>query len=317
MREPDFFIVGAPKCGTSALAEYLREHPDCFMCWPKEPLFFCEDLPGVRQIESLPEYLRLFANAAPGARAGGEASAMYLYSRVAIPRLREHFASARLIVMLRSPVELVEAFHAQLLYALAEDQPQLGVAWELQEERSRGESLPPRCPEPSLLQYRRVALLGEQVRRLLEAVPREQVHFVIFDDWVRQPRAEYQRVLAFLGLPDDKRVDFPSVNARRTHRLPLLSRLTQRPPPALTRAGGALKRTLGLERVGILDWVRRANTVPAPRARIAAELRHQMVDTFAEDVALLSALLGRDFGRWLADAPVRSAGPDEDPGDPT
>ena len=47
VRQPDFFIVGAPKCGTSALAGYLREHPDCFMCWPKEPLFFCEDLAGI------------------------------------------------------------------------------------------------------------------------------------------------------------------------------------------------------------------------------------------------------------------------------
>jgi hypothetical protein len=115
-REPNFFIVGAPKCGTSALAGYLREHPDCFMCWPKEPLFFCEDLSGIRQVESLPEYLHLFADAPPGVRAVGEASAMYFYSQVAIARVRECFASARLIVMLRSPIDLVEAFHAQLQY---------------------------------------------------------------------------------------------------------------------------------------------------------------------------------------------------------
>jgi hypothetical protein len=299
-REPNFFIVGAPKCGTSALAGYLREHPDCFMCWPKEPLFFCEDLSGIRQVESLPEYLHLFADAPPGVRAVGEASAMYFYSQVAIARVRECFASARLIVMLRSPIDLVEAFHAQLQYALAEDQRQLAVAWDLQAEREQGASLPPGCPEPKLLQYRRVALLGDQLRRVLAAVPSEEVHIVVFDDLARDPRVEYLRVLSFLGLRDDGRVDFPAVNARRAHRLSLVSRLTQRPPRSAVQASKALKRRFGLERVGVLDWLRRANKIPAERSRVPAELRRKMADTFAEDVALLSSLLGRDFTPWLA-----------------
>jgi hypothetical protein len=304
MREPDFFVVGAPKCGTSALAGYLREHPDCFMCWPKEPLFFCEDLSGIRQVESLPEYLCLFANAPPGARAVGEASAMYLYSQVAIARLREHFASARLIVMLRSPIDLVEAFHAQLRYALAEDQPQLATAWDLQDERALGGSLPPGCPESKLLQYRRVALLGDQVRRLFAAVPSEQVHIVVFDDLVQDPRAEYLRLLAFLGLQDDGRVDFPAVNARRAHRLRLVSRLTQRPPRFVVQVSKALKRRFGLERIGVLDGLRRANRIPVRRLGVPGELRLKMADTFAEDVALLSSLLGRDFTPWLDGASV-------------
>jgi hypothetical protein len=299
VRQPDFFIVGAPKCGTSALAGYLREHPDCFMCWPKEPLFFCEDLSGIRQVEDFPAYLHLFANAPPGAHAVGEASAMYLYSQVAIPRLLERFASARLIVMLRNPIDLVEAFHAQLRYALAEDQPQLAAAWDLQGERAQGASLPPGCPEPKLLQYRRVALLGDQVRRLLAAAPAEQVHIVVFDDLVRDPRVEYLRLLAFLGLQDDGRVDFPAVNARRAHRLRLVSRLTQRPPRSVIQASKALKQRFGLERIGVLDWLRRANRIPARRSGVPGELRRKMADTFAEDVALLSCLLGRDFTPWL------------------
>jgi hypothetical protein len=270
------------------------------MCWPKEPLFFCEDFPGIRQVEDLSAYLRLFANAHPEARAVGEASAMYLYSQVAIDRLRECFASARLIVMLRNPIDLVEAFHAQLRYALAEDQPQLATAWDLQDDRAKGVSLPPGCPEPSLLQYRRVASLGDQVRRLLEAVPAEQVLFVVFDDLARDPRAEYLRLLAFLGLQDDGRVDFPAVNARRTHRLRLVGRLTQRPPRAVIRASKALKRRFGLERIGVLDWLRRVNRIPAQRPGVSGELRRKMADTFAGDVALLSSLLGRDFTPWLA-----------------
>jgi hypothetical protein len=317
-REPDFFIVGAPKCGTSALAGYLREHPDCFMCWPKEPLFFCEDLPGIRQVESLSAYLRLFANAPPGARAVGEASAMYFYSQVAIARLRERYASARLIVMLRNPIDLVEAFHAQMRYALAEDQPQLAAAWDLQDERAQGASLPPGCPEPKLLQYRRVALLGDHLRRLLADVPSEQVHIVVFDDLAQDPRAEYLKVLAFLGLEDNGRVDFPSVNARRAHRLRLVSWLTQRPPRSVIQISIVLNRRFGLERIGVLSWLRRANRIPAKRSEVPRELWRKMADTFAEDVALLSSLLGRDFTPWLAGESV-STPPDRSktPGDLT
>jgi hypothetical protein len=229
---------------------------------------------------------------------------MYLYSQVAIARLREHFASARLIVMLRSPIDLVEAFHAQLRYALAEDQPQLAAAWDLQDERALGGSLPPGCPEPKLLQYRRVALLGDQVRRLFAAVPSEQVHVVVFDDLVQDPRAEYLRLLAFLGLQDDGRVDFPAVNARRAHRLRLVSRLTQRPPRFVVQASAVFKRRFGLERIGVLDWLRRANRIPVRRLGVPGELRLKMADTFAEDVALLSSLLERDFTPWLDGASV-------------
>jgi len=316
MREPDFFIVGAPKCGTSALAGYLREHPDCFLCWPKEPLFFCEDLPGIRQVEDLPAYLRLFAGAPADARAVGEASAMYLYSQVAVTRIRERFAAARLIVMLRNPIDLVAAFHAQLRYALAEDEPQLAAAWALQEERARGARLPRDCPEPKLLQYRQVALLGSQLQRLLAVVPPEQVQTVVFDDLARDPGGEYRRVLAFLGLRDDGRVDFPSVNVRPAHRLQLVSRLTQRPPRSLVRAASALKRRFGLERIGILDWLRRANRVPAERPQLPGGFRLVMADTFAEDVALLSSLLGRDFTPWLHGETVRAPRALEAPGDP-
>ena len=144
---------------------------------------------------------------------------MYLYSRVGIARLRERFESARLIVILGSPIDLVDAFHAQLRYALAEDQPQLAAAWELQDKRAQGASLPSCCPESKLRQYRRVALLGDQVRRLVAAVPSEHVHIVVFDNLARDSRAGYLQILEFLGLQDDGRVDFPAVNAQRAHRL--------------------------------------------------------------------------------------------------
>jgi hypothetical protein len=135
---------------------------------------------------------------------------------------------------------------------------------------------------------------------MLAAAPSEQVHIVVFDDLAQDPRAEYLRLLAFLGLQDDGRVDFPAVNARRTHRLRLVSRLTQRPLRPVIKTSKALKRRFGFERIGILDWLRRANRIPASRSGLRGELWRKMADTFAEDVALLSSLLGRVFSSWLA-----------------
>ena len=96
-RRPDFFILGAPKCGTTALSEYLRRHPRVFVSRPKEPHYFCADFdyyyaPGQRTEE---HYLRLFAEADEGHLAVGEASVWYLYSEDAarnIARVRSRGA---------------------------------------------------------------------------------------------------------------------------------------------------------------------------------------------------------------------------------
>lgn len=79
-----------------------------------------------------------------------------------------------------------------------------------------------------------------------------------------------------------------------------MSRLTQRPHRSVIQVSKALRRRFGLERIGVLNWLRRASRIPARRSEVPGELRRKMADTFAEDVELLSSLLGRDFSTWLA-----------------
>ena len=140
-RRPNFFILGAPKCGTTALSEYLREHPRAFVSQPKEPHYFCGDFdyyyaPGQRSEE---HYLRLFDAATDDHLAVGEASVWYLYSADAARNIAAFDPATRVIVMLRNPVDLVPSLHSQLLYMLDEDEPDPARAWELQEARRRGE----------------------------------------------------------------------------------------------------------------------------------------------------------------------------------
>jgi len=88
MKKPNFFILGAPKCGTTSLAMWLSEHPNIFMCPIKEPHYFNTD--GLQRIKTLEQYESLFTDAKPEHVAVGEASTHYLYSKEAVPRILEN-----------------------------------------------------------------------------------------------------------------------------------------------------------------------------------------------------------------------------------
>jgi hypothetical protein len=299
---PNFFILGAPKCGTTALSEYLREHPRAFVSQPKEPHYFCEDFdyyyaPGRRSEE---HYLRLFDAAGPEHLAVGEASVWYLYSADAARNIAAFDPAARAVVMVRNPVDLVPSLHSQLLYMLDEDEPDVARAWELQDARARGERLPPRVRVPEFLQYGEAARLGAQLRRVHEHLPSEQVLVLVFDDLRADTGAVYRRVLDFLGLPDDGRADFPRVNENKVHRAGAVARFTQRPPAALVSVARGVKRVTGAERLGVLDRVRRGNRQVTRRGEIDPELAAELRAHFADDVGELGELIGRDLGSWLA-----------------
>lgn len=306
-RRPNTFILGAPKCGTTALSEYLREHPRAFVSQPKEPHYFCGDFdyyyaPGQRRED---HYLRLFEGATDDHIAVGEASVWYLFSADAARNIAAFDPAARAIVMLRNPVELVPSLHSQLLYMLDEDEPDPVRAWELQEARARGERLPAAARVPAFLQYGEAARLGAQLRRVYEALPRERVLALVFDDLRADTGAVYRRALEFLGLPDDRRTDFPRVNENKVHRAEAVARFTQRPPAALVSVAKGVKRVAGVERLGVLDRVRRGNRQvarrPATDPAFAAELR----DHFRDDVGELGELIGRDLSAWV-DRPGRA-----------
>ena len=104
-RRPNFFIVGAPKCGTTAMTTYLRDHPQIFMPLQKEPHYFAEDYPIFREVWTEKQYLHLFRSADSSHLAVGEASVWYLYSDHALPRIKAFAPDARIIVQVRNPVD--------------------------------------------------------------------------------------------------------------------------------------------------------------------------------------------------------------------
>jgi hypothetical protein len=299
VNRPNFFIVGAPKSGTTALAQYLDQHPSIFFCPQKEPNYFCRDFPGIRLVSTEEEYLRLFQGATAQHRALGEGSIRYMYSKVAIEALHAFAPGAKLIIMLRNPVDMIHSFHSQALYALYESEKNIEKAWALQHERANGASVPKGCLEPAFLQYREVGMLGQQVERVLKIFPREQVRVYFMDDFARDTRSVYEEVLSFLDVPSDHRTDFPKVNENKRLKSSLIATVTQRPPKAWVKARKAIHRALGIESLGLLEPLRRWNKQTEDRQPMTPELRAMLTEEFRPDIESLAKLLDKNLDAWL------------------
>ena len=298
MNRPNTFIIGAPKCGTSALYSWLRSHPDVFMPTVKEPHYFCYDFEGLRRFPTEAEYLDLFAPATSEHKIIGEATSRYLYSREAVPAIREFSPGAKLIVMLRNPIELVHSLHAQLLYQYTEDATDFWTAWRLQRDRKLGLLIPPRCPCVNELFYGDVASLGEQMQRMYEWVPRSDCHVILYDDFKKNPLLSYLQTLDFLDLKDDGRKSFAKINPHKKYRSELLAKMIVDPPYPLSSIKSGLKQTFGWKETQIGRWVYAKMTVPTERAPMHPQIHSQLSAFFHDDIQLLSGLLGRDLSHW-------------------
>jgi Sulfotransferase domain len=299
--KPNFFIVGAPKCGTTALYEYLRPHPHIFMPEIKEPHFFAKDLGSYPRIKRLEEYRDLFAGATEDQQRVGEASVYYLRSTLAIPKIKEFNPDARIIAMFRNPVDMVYSLHAQLLYVGEESEPDFETAWRMQERRRAGMDIPPRTRSPLLVQYEEVGKFGTQAQRVLASFPAPQVKFILYDDFAASPQGVYDEVIEFLGIPHDGKTEFPRINESKRARLDWLQRFSQKPPPALRKVFQSVKRAVGggEHMAEAKKKIVALNTVTERRAPLSPAFRAELVDTFQDEVAVLGTILGRDLSRWI------------------
>jgi hypothetical protein len=249
---PDFFIVGHPKCGTTALYEMLRAHPQIFMPELKEPWFLADDMAARFQPprsaeppETLEQYLRLFAAAQPGQRIG-EASSAYLLSSTAAERIAQLRPDARIIAILREPASFLRSLHIQLLRTHVESQKSFAKAIALEPARRAGKRIPRRSHRPQLLLYSDHVRYVEQLRRYHSAFGTEQVLVLIYDDFRADNEATVRTVRRFLGVEEDVPVQVtdanPTVKAIRSQQLDELVNVVSVGRGPVSRAvKGALK----------------------------------------------------------------------------
>jgi hypothetical protein len=267
--KPNFFIIGAPKCGTTSLSVYLSEHREIVMSHPKEPHYFSTDIENGRMTDQS-KYLACFAQDKTPI-AVGDASTLYLYSKDAIQNILEFNPNAKFIVMLRKPIDIVLSFHQVALNYFGETETNLETAWDLQIDRKNGKQIPKGCPDPQLLLYGKIAKLGAQVKRLTDQVRPDQIKFIYFDEFVNKTDKIYCSVLEFL-----------KVNKNHT------------PNQAV-----GLKKAVGIKKqFGVAKKIHTVNVKGEPPKQMSRTLKTTMNVYFEKDIQLLSDLMNKNLSDW-------------------
>jgi hypothetical protein len=294
---PNFFIVGAPRCGTTAMSDYLSRHPEIFVAPVKEMHHFGADIINEARYKDRATYLAEFAGAAakPGVKRIGEASVWYLYSELAAAEIKAFDPEARAIIMLRNPVEMVRSLHAKLLLIGPETEPDFGRALGLEASRRaevrRADGSAPLRP----WFYREVGKYARHVERYRSVLGRDRVLIILHEDLRRDPAEVYRRTLAFLEVDPEFKPELAPVNQARRARSLALHRFLRQPPAWMLR----LRRALLPASVHPGRFLMEANLPPAPPPELETELRLTLAREFAPDVERLGRVLGRDLTDWI------------------
>ncbi len=311
-RFPNFFIVGAPKAGTTSLYHHLRQHPDVYMSPLKETSYFADEfgvenlVPELRALgRKSAEGLRRYLDSPPlGDRFGGvvtdlqdyrslfaqvdketaigEASPSYLWSPTAALKISMLVPHAKIIMILRNPADRAFSQYLQMsntgLYPLNFD-AHLAACLANRNTKEVGMVHP-------FLEY---GLYSEQVQRYLDAFPASQVGIWLYED-TRDPNF-VRSVYTFLGVRDDF---FPDTSKRhlqqRVPRVPLVNRFLTMPAVA-----AALRHVPRVFRPSLRRVVYRKRD----SIKMQADAKCILDDYYREDVMRLEQLLGRDLSGWL------------------
>lgn len=302
MSIPNLYLIGAPKAGTTSMAAWLASHPDVYFCVPKEPYYWASDYPRLWAhygFDTRARYAALFSSeAAARARYCADGSTNYLYSERAVPDILAEVEQPRFIIALRNPADLLVSYHRTELVALNEDETDFATAW----RRSVQGIGPQTTPlDPKLVDYPLVGGLGRAVERLLDRVPRESVHFVLFEDLATDPAGTWTRLTGFLDLSDQPAPSFEVHNAsNKTYRSTSLRRLTHRPPRVLAPAMRWLRQWSRTTSNPVAGQLKARMWQAERRPAVESQVRAEVAAFLAQDTRRLAELTGTDLSGWVA-----------------
>lgn len=298
-RVPTFLLLGAAKCGTTSLAHYLSQHPDVCFSKPKEPIFF-----EAEWEQGLDHYWRTYFHGWRGEAAVGEGRTWNLYLPFVVPRIREALPEARLVALLRDPVERV---HSHWWHRHSRGQEPLGFAAAVEADRARIErgegfegdegarrwkaGLYRDSPSTGHRVLLDLGFFAEQIERYRERFPAERIRIVLQEDLAADLAGVMRGLFGFLGVDPEVPVTDASPRNVRGDRVR---------SPAARRALFAA-RALGLRRLVPPGLRRRQRAIferSAQRAPLDSGLRRELVAYYEPHNARLERLLGRDLSAW-------------------
>jgi len=294
-QKPGFFIVGAPKCGTTSLFEYLLRHPDVYMPLRKEIHYFGSDLVFLNHDVDEDDYLSLFEQC-KNEKAVGEASVWYLYSKKAAEEIKGFNPEAKIIIMIRKPVDMIYSLYHQLCCVGEEPIQDFGQALDAEQQRLKGKNIPFYASSEHQFFYRDVARYSGQIERYYRVFDRSNIHIVLYDDFQRDTPGEYKKVLRFLGVDETYQPEFKHYNTNKRMRSRWIAKLGPNPPEVLVKFV-CFFSSLNV-RQKIRDIILRYNIIHEQRLPIDPDIKKTLTTEFKEEVEKLSELLKMDMSPW-------------------
>lgn len=299
--KPNLFIVGQMKSGTTALHGFLQEHPEIFMSSFKEPHFFCDDFHlesdqhhkkqlffDFRQENS---YLQLFAKV-KAEKVVGEATANYLYSRVAAEKIHHFNPDAKIIILLREPAQYLYSLHSHYAKFTEENEPNFANALTLEAERKQGKHSSPRVMAPSFLFYSERVKYYEQVKRYYDCFATEQIKVIIYEEFRADNEGVYRDILEFLGVDSTFTPNFAAVNVNKEVKFRAINNFVNRPLVKAISKNLISQEFNEFVRDNIVEkllWHQ------APKEKIPTSIKLDLMQKYQPEVVKISELVGVDL----------------------
>ena len=293
---PSFFLVGEPKSGTTALYEFLGQHPSIFLPAQKENGFFCKDLHAEAdtrphatkekmEMRSLVDYLQQYEEMGDH-QIAGDGSTLNLFSEVAAAEIAKLNPEAKIIAVFREPIDFLRSYQQYAVYRMIEDNISFEESIRREGNRRKGRDIPDILAVPSELHYTSRAKYADHLERYLKVFPPDQILVLIYDDFVASNSQVYKQILEFLEVDSNHSPAYSKHNKTKVLRFRKLSKLIH-----LSSIGTSLQR-LSPKLFSILELAyNKVLTKEAEEEHLPPDLLLELKALLGKEVAAFEQLL--------------------------
>lgn len=296
---PNFLIVGAAKAGTTALYHQLKKHPDIYMSPQKEMNFFAlkdkildfngpGDMEGIHctSITKQNDYQAFFSNL-KGFKALGEVSPLYLYSPIAPKTIHTLIPDAKIIIVLRNPVYRAFSAFSHLRRDHREIIEDFEIAFSKNDERKNSNWA-------EIWHYKSMGLYFEQVQRYIGYFPRNQILFIIYEDYLKKPKSTLEHICNFLSIENSFQFETESkYNKSGTPKFQFIHQILIRPHLIKKILKNFIPKII---RTKIRESIININL--KKNRSLTGNQFYNIYPSFKDDIERLEKLLSLDLSHW-------------------
>ena len=289
---PHFLIIGAPKCGTTALHYYLSQHPEVNLS-PKEIHYFGKDIGYKIQRPTLKEYQSYFKENG----INGDGSVWYLYSDSIYQELNDLGINPKIIVLLRNPIEVAYALHSQNIVDANENITNFEEALKLEETRKNGKKLPTNIDPPRTVYYKETGNFLPRIKNLQKNIPKDNILIGLQTDLKNNTDIFIKTIENFLGISHYEYYNFDRINENKVVRHKIIHQTIKKPGNFKTKLFRIFVPSKRL-RKWVIEKVYESNLKYTKRKTLSEETKQELKYYFQKNNILLNEIIDSDILNW-------------------